>query len=310
MSTVLLKRLLIFLASAAIFVSATLAAQNTEALRCENNQTNLEYWREIRQSVVDKDVGINPSELAPKLAACLSSSNAELRDRIGYEVLTYWMRSKALSSADVAQLQDQLLPMLNQAQGQPGDSAFARAFAALVLSETVRYDSLEQSMSQKEFLALSEQAVLMFRQERDYRGLTEQFGWIHTVAHGADLLWRLAMHPNSTVEQHIALLGALETQITRSETPAFTFNEFDRMARVVQAIVARETLTKDQITEWLEIMASPAPLEQWGDAFSSVEGMQQLHNRKQFLRALYFSLEPQTHSELKQQIEKAQAQLP
>jgi len=124
----------------------------------------------------------------------------------------------------------------------------------------------------------------MFQQERDYRGLEPKLGWVHTVAHGADLLWRLAAHPATTPEQRTQLLQALNTQVARPGLPAYVFNEADRLARV--AVVIARSNPPPKMQDWLQTVADPAPMTRWTEAFQSPAGMARLHNVKQFLRAL------------------------
>ena len=256
---------------------------------CANETSVIEYWRNVRANAATA----NASELMPTLVNCLTSPNAELRDRIGYEVLTYWMRKESLSPEDVSELRNILVPWLSDGVGTSGNnSALTRAFSALVLSEVVRYDSLTPTMTSDEVDQLHSAALSMFTAERDYRGLTQEYGWIHTIAHGADLIWRLAMHKGlSTAAQQQAILNALTVQVARADLPAYTFNEFDRLARVAVAVISTELLTPKAIDDWVVKMGAPHELENWNNAFASPSGMAQLHNQKHFLRALNAALD-------------------
>lgn len=279
---------------------------------CLDYADGIEHWREIRATADTVDA--NAHALA--LAECLKSPNSEARDRIAYEVLTYWLRKDRVSVEVADQLRLKLIPWLSTGKGIAGDdTAITRAFAALILSELVRHELQHKRWQAKDLNQLTEAAINMFEAESDYRGLDSEIGWIHTLAHGSDLFWRLAMHAMTTKAQQQAMLQALALQINKHGAPAFVFNEGDRMARVVSVIVARKDLSEAQITEWLNDIAEPAPMDKWNQAFSSQQGMWQLHNTKQFLRALRQAIQQQQLEEKRQlslltEIDQALEQLP
>ena len=100
-------------------------------LECNDNSETLEYWRTVREAAADAPA----NSLLLVLADCLQSANPELRDRIAYEVITYWLRNKRVSDQNVSRLRLKLIPWLREGAGTAsGDSAIARAFSALVLS--------------------------------------------------------------------------------------------------------------------------------------------------------------------------------
>lgn len=289
------KRLIAMLPMLAAIVFSTglevRAQQQSIPVGCEADTATLAFWRSVRDSAADADA----NQLILPLADCLRSPNPELRDRIAYEVITYWLRNNKASDPNVSRLRLKLVPWLQEGAGESnGDAAFARAFSALILSEVLRYDATEQSMAGEELFELHKAAMEMFVAERDYRGLTERQGWIHTIAHGADLLWRLGMHPLIGSTQQREVLDALIQQITNSGIPAYTFNESDRLARVVAVIVSRAELTAEEVAAWIERAGSPGDLGSWNQAFKSPAGMAQLHNQKQFLRALEEVIEGST----------------
>ncbi len=260
-----------------------LAATKPPASTCASDDQNIERWRAVRESAKDADA----NTLAVELAECLASRNPELRDRISYEVLTYWLRQDKLDAKTVEALRDKLVPWLSRGDGEAGtDDAIARAFSALILSELIRHDSIHHQWTSQDISSTLTATLNMFPKERDYRGLDSELGWIHCIAHAGDLLWRLALHPGTSGKQHAQILDALTTQINRLGLPPYTHNEGDRLARVVGAIAARDMLPEARLSEWITVLGQPGALETWGAAFSTPGGMAQLHNVKLFLRAL------------------------
>ena len=274
---------------------------------CPSHVETLDYWQGIKAQATSLD----GNQYALSLADCLASPDPVLRDQIAYEVLTYWLRKNMLSASTSMALTDKLLPWLTMNNDQAAsDSALNRAFSALILSELVRADDRTGSAPKLDIKLLTNRATTMFINERDYRGLDPELGWIHTIAHGGDLLWRLSMHSQVTDAEQRSILVALNSQLTRDDTPAFTFNESDRLARVVVAIVNSRQLPAAELTEWIDSVAAPGLLGQWSNAFASVEGMARLHNSKQFLRALREQLGQLPANQYDQQLGTLLAKLP
>jgi hypothetical protein len=165
------------------------------------------------------------------------------------------------------------------------DAALSRSFSALVLAELMRSDAIEPFLDEAERQSLLDAAAAAIATERDFRGLDNKLGWVHPVAHMADLLWRFALHPSTTPDQDREILRAVRDKVAPTVS-AYAFNEPDRLARAVSTLVARNRLPADEIAAWIESFSKPASMEKWSDAFRTPAGMTELHNTKLFLRAL------------------------
>jgi hypothetical protein len=246
---------------------------------CMETGAALDYWQPIRERVSAGDGSLQANELALQLVDCLGSPDPALRDRIGYELLTTWLRSGALTdntrTALLVTLQD----------GLSESDPLRRSFSALILAEIMRSDAIASFMSSEQRSALLAGTHSALENESDYRGLDAELGWVHPVAHLADLLWRFSLHPDTSTADARALLIAVRTQVAPTRV-AYAFNEGDRLARVVATIVSRELLPADELSAWISEFGSPVSMERWSQAFQSPAGMAELHNTKQFLRAL------------------------
>ncbi|MGI9202370.1 MAG: DUF2785 domain-containing protein [Woeseiaceae bacterium] len=270
----------VLLSLAAIALQATWSAAAAAGIDCLDTSTALSYWRPIRKATESHDSSVD--DLALELTPCLGSPDPELRDQIAYELYVEWLRNDRLSDAT----KEQLLGQLSSLVRQPGnDSSLARSFSALILAELMRADANRAFMSPEQRQHLLSDAIEALQREDDFRGLVADIGWVHPVAHLSDLLWRFALHPETTPAQGMAALTALRSKVSTSQA-SYTFNESDRMARVVSALFQRQLLEVQDAAVWIEAFAVPATMEKWSDAFLSPEGMAELHNTKQFLRAL------------------------
>ncbi|HSP78859.1 MAG TPA: DUF2785 domain-containing protein, partial [Myxococcaceae bacterium] len=233
------------------------------------------------------EAGTSVDVLSLALVACLASPDPELRDDLAYALLTRWMRAGAVSDASLHTLSRVLVEQLDDGLGQVGqDSVFRRAFSALVLSEVIRRDTLQPFLTPKEASDVLAAAVRYLETEKDLRGFSDTRGWAHGVAHGADLLWRLAMSPRMKAPELERILMAVASKVA-PPGHAYIHNESDRLARVVVAVLHRGLVPPQSFARWLEQVASPGELKAWGEAFRSEQGLARLHDTKQFLRALH-----------------------
>ena len=275
----------VLVVGASLCAHAPLSAQSSGSelgppSSCLATEEALAFWQPVRERAAEEPLPAN--ELALPLTSCLGSPNPELRDRIGYELLTYWLRSDQVADETRRALLAELSQKLHDSAEE---ASLARSFSALILSEVMRSDAQSPFMTEGERARLLDDARRALERESDYRGLVPEIGWVHPVAHLADVLWRVALHPHSGAVEARVILDALARKAAPSET-AYAFNESDRMARVVVVIVRRSLLDTTELTEWLDEFETPRSMDAWTDAFRSPEGMRQLHNAKLFLRAL------------------------
>ena len=244
---------------------------------CAASESNLAWWREIANNV--SEPRINADALAYDLFPCLGSTNSELRDSLGYGLYTHWLRNDSLSLETKTVLAQQLSENLES------NESLLRSFSALILSEILRADANDEFLSQEQRQSMLEKTGETLLAESDYRGLDSELGWVHPVAHLADVMWRFALHPALDSQQAQLILTAVSTKALTPEA-AYQFNEGDRLARVATILLQRELLSEGQWLDWLNQFQLRRNGEEWGTVFASVEGMRELHNAKLFLRAL------------------------
>lgn len=251
---------------------------------CMDTESALNYWRPVRERAPTSE---EPADtMALELLGCLASPDKELRDRIGYELFAYWLRGEKIGDNTRRMLLKDLSSMMSEAPAAiPGDSTFARSFSALILSEIMRSDANRPFMTAAERQALLDRTILSLGRENDFRGLDADAGWVHPIAHMADLLWRFALHPDTTAEQALAIIDGVRAKVAPTGV-SYAFNEGDRLARVVAAIIQKEIIEPESVAVWFRTFEKPQSMDRWSDAFQNPRGMAELHNTKQFFRAL------------------------
>ena len=271
-----LRRLV--LTSAIVPLVLTSAARGDESSRCGTDGETLAYWEAVKAQAATAPA----DELAGNLFACLGSPDPALRDGVGYELFTYWLREQKLSDES----RRELLRRLREKMNDPAAGAtLSRSFSALILAELMRSDAISPFMTAGERGLLLADGAAALERETDFRGLDPELGWVHPIAHLADLMWRFSLHPDTTEPEATQILEAVRARVAPTEI-AYAFNEGDRLARVAATLIRRDLVGSEQAVAWLESFESPRSMDTWSQAFRSVHGMYELHNTKQFLRAL------------------------
>lgn len=222
-------------------------------------------------------------QLAIGMLDCLLDPDPALRDEAGFESLHTWMRTQKLEPATMQSIRVALQARLAAADA----SGFAQPFAALVLAEVVRADRVKLFLSEPERAALVRAGTGYLAGVRDYRGYDEKEGWRHGVAHGADMMLQMAVHPALGKPEHQAILAAVASQLSApgSQSPPhfYRYGEGERLAAPVFHLGRRGSLEAADWEAWFAALAAPKGAQPQA-------ALAHRHNLKSFLLPLYASL--------------------
>lgn len=244
---------------------------------------NADILQELKAARLDDPRIDDKDQFALALVDCLKDTRSEIRDGIGYEALTFLMRSEQISGQGLLDVKAALLGML--ASNDP--AKIGAPFAALVLSEVARTDRVKPWMSEEQRSAFVVAAADYVRSVSDYRGYIDGEGWRHGVAHGADWLMQLSLNEKVADADLSKILDSIAAQIKADGQHAYIHGEPDRLARPVIFVAQRGHKSSEEWETWLTNIADPEPFEKWSDIFKSESGLAQRHNVKAFLGALY-----------------------
>lgn len=192
-------------------------------------------WAQVRSADFAVPSDRPQAELVAELSAMLRSPDPVVRDGQAYAVLRTWIRRGMLGPDLLRALGDGMVARFGDPEVQ------ARTVAPLILDAIVSAGFVEPSWVppfERWYVA-----------EEDLRGYDEKLGWLHAVAHGADLLGSLGLDP--AVEP----VEMLRLGIGRLLTPTdhvFRDLEDDRLGYALAATLTRSSLTEADATEWLD----------------------------------------------------------
>jgi uncharacterized protein DUF2785 len=212
----------------------------------------IDFWRGIVQQKYAPPEDADVVALAGELSELLSSPNPELRDEIAYSTLTAWIYQKQiLDGESVRRLTDVWLHNLEAGIGERGtDTVFRRSFSALMLSVVVARDNAKPFLTEDDIRRIETAALKYFEAERDVRGYDPEKGWVHSVAHTADLLKFVARNRHLEPAGQPRLLEAIAKKLTTA--PVVFFNgEDERIARAVLSVINRSDFDRAGFAAWV-----------------------------------------------------------
>lgn len=195
-------------------------------------------WQETADADFAVPPGADLTALAAELAEALADPDPQVRDGAAYGVLATWIKRGVLDP-QLSWLGDTMAARFADARIQ------ARTFAPLVLEWVIERGGYDPDW------------VRAFQQwypaETDLRGFDTELGWLHAVAHGADLLGTLGRHQQVQPE---AMLELAARRMLADTTFVWRDQEDDRLGYAIGRTLSRPGLTAEQSTGWLDLVDS------------------------------------------------------
>jgi len=237
-----------------------------------------EYWRSIVEHAYAPPDEASVPELSMELSQLLGSPDPELRDEIAYATLAAWIYQKRLLGPGVIRtLTTEWTRSLQQGIDSPGtDAIFRRSFSALCLSVVVARDNAAPFLAPEEFRTLFTAAVEYLRAEQDLRAYDPETGWIHAVAHAADLLKFLGRSRYLTRKDQTVLLDTIATKLANASI-VFTHGEDERLARAILSEINRPDFDREGFDAWVA-QSKPTPVTVPRPAADQLRRTQNLKN--------------------------------
>lgn len=136
-------------------------------------------WHAVKKADYAVPQGRDARPLVEELCRLLASPDPVERDEVGYSVLATWLGRDRLDPDLCRRLGDEMADRLS------AEDIWVRSFAALILDALVSYGTFDPAWVQS--------FERWYADETDLRGNDPDLGWLHAVAHGADLLGTLGL---------------------------------------------------------------------------------------------------------------------
>lgn len=233
-------------------------------------------WVALAKSGFSVPAGTAPLALLTEMNALLASPDPVLRDDVAYAAAERWiLRDRFVGPDDLRALLAMWSANLDDGLGASGeDRVFKRSFSALCLSLIAARDVATPFLSADDVQRFVDRALDYFAREQDLRGFDASRGWMHTVAHTADLLKFLARSATWAPANLARLLDAMRAKIESSDA-VFVWGENDRMALALHSAVRRPDADTAVVDAWIA---------RWMDDHTALWANGPLVNPRQFAR--------------------------
>jgi hypothetical protein len=271
-------------------VALCLPAMLAGALAANPPARDRSYWRAIVASGYAVPEGESAAKLLLQLSGLLGSPDPEERDEFGYGIPARWIYvQRLLSPEELRELLALWTSNLRRGIGEHGtDSVLLRSFSALDLSILAALDNEDPFLEQPEFRRLLDAALAYLKDEQDVRGFVAGTGWLHSVAHTADLLKFLGRSRHLRGEDQSRILDAIAAKMRAPEEQVYRYGEDERLARAVLSLLHRKDLERDAVKRWLDGLGTRSR-GMWEGTLDTAR-FAEVQNTKNLLKSLYVML--------------------
>ncbi|AYC30500.1 DUF2785 domain-containing protein [Paenisporosarcina cavernae] len=219
----------------------------------------------------------------------IGNTDAYLRDKLIFTSFYYFFDRGLLTSDQIEFIVERLVKEKLLVKGihySSSDDVFTRSFSSLLVALIFYFDAKSSLVKEEVLLPLIEDALLSIQLEKDTRGYVGEKGWAHAVAHSADMIASLAMHPLVKNTQKRQLLEGIERFLLLSS--GYVDEEEDRLAFAFLEL-GKNHFTASEITKWLEELKHKAD-QLYEENKSTVESYYPRVAVRRFVTAAYFKL--------------------
>lgn len=192
-------------------------------------------WQRIHANGFAFPDGGSVAELVAELVDMLASPDPQIRDETAFLALATWIDGGAVPDDELQLLGNLMASRLQATQIQ------SRSFAALILDVIVS----TRDMCDPEWVDAFEH---WYATETDVRGHDTSMGWLHAVAHGADLLGSLGQRRDVAPRR---MLDLAATRMLAPTDAVWRDHEDDRLAYAIGKVLTRPDLTEQDAWAWL-----------------------------------------------------------
>jgi len=209
-------------------------------------------WQAVKDADYAVPVGVEIRPLVEELAAMLASPDPTQRDELGLSILATWLSRGLLDQTLCHWLGDEMAVRLGS------NDIWTRTFAPLILDVLVSGGVFERS-----WLTAFER---WYPSETDLRGKDPALGWLHAVAHGADLLGTLGRCPEV---EPARILDVAARRLSAHTQIAWQDGEDERLGYAIGLTLTRPDLSGADSVAWVDLVEKswtdrePAPPPPW-----------------------------------------------
>ena len=236
--------------------------------------------------------GVNPSVVIEELLPHIGAPNPYLRDTLVYSALATLTTKKALTKEDYRKLlriylsENYLFYNITSGHVKP---ALKRSFTLLQLCVLLDVEKNRHVFTQEDLKRLFDSLLDYYGQEKIWMGYHQDYGWVHTIAHSADLFKGLfSLNAFSASKMH-SDLEAIRGRFIQGEH-AFSHGEDQRSAKALIEGVHSGSISPSSLAAFVEGFERVRTLETVHDGVFPESTVVRRANAAHLLEALFVGL--------------------
>ncbi|MFX3617046.1 MAG: DUF2785 domain-containing protein [Sporolactobacillus sp.] len=251
----------------------------------------------IRENDFSIPIGFDERSATELVLNALRSTDGELRDDLGYTILSKWIVEKErIGPETLKKLLKQAIAekmLFHKIGEQDSDSVFLRSFSSLLIALIFYRDNQEHFLSREEFKQILLPITHYCTMEKDYRSFVIGKGWAHAPAHISDAMDECAKNRFATSDDCLLLLQSIRTILYHAPN-VFEAEEDERLATVVISMIRVKKIEPVRLLRWLTKINLEKPEVLTAHSSVAREHLTKRINMKHFLRCLYIRFSGQS----------------
>lgn len=252
-----------------------------------DNEQLIMHLRKIRENNYNLAEDENVHSYAVLMLQHIGDINPELRDDLIYNTFCEWICEKEyFNEEELRQVLTILLDdnhLFYHIGSFEDNTVFTRTFSVLVVVLILSQHRKRFFLDFDMFTKVKDKLILYYKQEKDFRGYLDDYGWAHGAAHGADAMDELVQCKESDESVCIEVLGAIQNVLWNGKY-LFSNEEDERIARVVYRIIKNNFVSSQLINNWISGLSQCCEWDKTRTQYIARV------NSKNFVRCLFFKL--------------------
>lgn len=197
------------------------------------------------------------------LLSNIGNSDPEIRDQLVFNLMANGIVSGGFTKSQFHFIVDYTTThhLIYHRLEEKLPATLTRSFSALLNGFIIEADGLKNSpyyhhLPDEKREYFFETAIHYLQLETDQTGFSEEFGWVHSFAHGSDYLSKALLHDLFPAEKTNMIFDTLSQIICQMEKP-FIDEEERRLAHIIYVGLANYKLTQKSVIDWISSFSFP-----------------------------------------------------
>ena len=217
------------------------------------NKDTIEALKKIKEEAFDFS-NVDKVTFAYQLFEDIGHQDSIIRDELIYEVLAHLFHDGHFNEEELTTFLKILMSdmyLFYDMENKVTWSVLKRSFSILQLVVLVYVHRRDGLIEHQLIQELFDQFLIYIDKEEVYIGYDEHVGWVHAIAHSADLFAQF-MQCQSFNETRIKMMFETIARLIKNKKHCYMFNEDKRLVSAIKKGIDRNVLSESYLLNWLK----------------------------------------------------------